>query len=95
MNLIALKKRLNAKCKHFTPASWGGQHRTHSLNHITGAGIRQPWTAVSALFGLMIDSDGHSTGLVCVSTLLVAFLFFLDIITGISGHTSVLITMCT
>ena len=24
----------------------------------------------------MIDGDGHSTGLVCVSTLLVAFLFF-------------------
>lgn len=32
-----------------TPAPWGGHTRTHAHNHITRAGIRKPWTAVSAL----------------------------------------------
>ena len=43
------KRLINAKChtRH--------QPRTHAHNHITPAGIRKPWTAVSALSpGLII-----------------------------------------
>ena len=43
-------KQSKCKVSHMTPAPWRDQPRTHAHNHITRAGIRKPWTAVSALF---------------------------------------------
>ena len=54
MHAIRCRKRLTARWTHLTLAPWSGYCLTHAHNHhITRAGLKQPWSAVSALWSLV------------------------------------------